>query len=157
MNWLFIDMNSYFASVEQHHRPELRDRPIAVVPVESDYTSVIASSYQAKRHGVKTGTKVGDAKRLCPGIELVMARPKLYVQVHHALLRSVDKCAPIHKVYSIDEWSIRLVGAEQKPEIATALGRKIKRQILEDFRDRTVAAAGENRQRFEKAGRFNSA
>ena len=133
MNWLFIDMNSYFASVEQHHRPELRGRPVAVVPVESDYTSVIASSVQAKRCGVKTGTKVGDAKRLCPGIELVLARPKLYVQVHHALLRSVDKCAPIHKVYSIDEWSIRLTGAEQKVEVASELGRKIKRQVLQDF------------------------
>jgi DNA polymerase-4 len=96
MKWLFIDMNSYFASVEQHFRPELRWRAVAVVPVESDFTSVIASSYEAKRCGVKTGTRVGDAKRMCPGIELVRARPKIYVQVHHAILRSVDKCAPVH-------------------------------------------------------------
>ena len=133
MKWLFIDMNSYFASVEQHFRPELRGRAVAVVPVESDFTSVIASSYEAKRCGVKTGTRVGDAKRLCPGIELVRARPKLYVQVYHAILRSVDKCAPVHKVYSIDEWAIRLVGEEHRPEVARELGRKIKGQLLRDF------------------------
>src|SRR5271154_2905282 len=103
MNWLFIDMNSYFASVEQHLRPELRGRAVAVIPVESEHTCVIAASYDAKIHGVKTGTRVSDARRLCPGITIVKARPDIYVQVHHAILRSVDKCAPIHKVYSIDE------------------------------------------------------
>jgi DNA polymerase IV len=132
MNWLFIDMNSYFASVEQQLEPKLRGRPVAVVPVESDYTSVIAASYEAKRHGVKTGTRVGDAKRLCPGIVLVQARPKIYVETHHAILRSVDKCAPVHKVYSIDEWAIRLVGEERKPAVAIELGKQIKRQLLAD-------------------------
>jgi DNA polymerase-4 len=133
MNWLFIDMNAYFASVEQHLRPELRGRPVGVIPVESDYTSIIAASYDAKRLGIKTGTRAIDAKNLCPGIVLIKARPDIYVQVHHAILRSVDTCAPVHKVYSIDEWAIRLIGDEQIPERALALGRKIKRRLLEDF------------------------
>jgi DNA polymerase IV len=133
MNWLFIDMNAYFASVEQHLRPELRGRPIGVIPVESEHTCVIAASYDAKRYGVKTGTRVGDARRLCPGIQLIKARPHIYVQIHHAILRTVDKCAPIHKVYSIDEWAIRLLGKEQQPQNAIALGRQIKRELLADF------------------------
>jgi DNA polymerase-4 len=94
---------------------------------------VIAANYDAKRCGVKTGTRVGDARRLCPGIILVKARPHIYVQIHHAILRSVDKCAPIHKVYSIDEWAIRLVGKDQQPQNAIALGRQIKRELLADF------------------------
>jgi len=133
MNWMLTDMNSYFASVEQHFRPELRNRAIGVVPVESEHTCVIAASYNAKREGVKVGTRVGDARRLCPGIVLVQARPKLYVQVHHAILRSVDKCAPIHKVYSIDEWAIQLIGGQRDTECAVALARQMKRQILDDF------------------------
>ena len=133
MNWLFIDMNSYFASVEQHLRPEFRGRSVAVIPVESENTCVIAASHEAKRFGVKTGTRVSDARQMCPGIVLVKARPDLYVKVHHAILRSVDKCAPVHKVYSIDEWAIRLQGREQKPEVAVALGTQIKRQLLQDF------------------------
>src|SRR5271154_5913019 len=90
MNWLFIDMNSYFASVEQHLRPDLRGRKVAVIPVESENTCVIAASYDAKRCGVKTGTRVRDAKRLCPEIALVKARPDVYVKTHHAILRSID-------------------------------------------------------------------
>ena len=52
---MYVDFNSYFASVEQQLRPELRGKPIAVVPVEADTTSAIAASYEAKAFGVKTG------------------------------------------------------------------------------------------------------
>jgi len=133
LNWMLIDMNSYFASVEQHLRPELRGRMIGVIPVESENTCVIAASHNAKRCGVKTGTRVRDARQLCPEIVLVKARPDLYVKMHHAILRSVDQCLPIHKVYSIDEWAIRLLGDEQKREKAITLGYRIKQQLLKDF------------------------
>lgn len=133
MNWLMTDMNSYFASVEQHLRPELRGRPVGVIPVQTDSTCVIAASYDAKRCGVKTGTGVRDARRLCPGIILVKARPQIYVQMHHRILQSVDKCAEVHRVYSIDEWTVRLRGVEKHPEQALKIGREIKTRILEDF------------------------
>jgi DNA polymerase-4 len=45
--WLFFDLNSYFASVEQQERPELRGKPVAVVPMMTDYTMEIAASYEA--------------------------------------------------------------------------------------------------------------
>src|SRR5271154_906484 len=133
MNWMLIDMNSYFASVEQHLRPELRGRRVAVIPVESENTCVIAASYDAKRLGVKVGTRVREARRLCPEIVFIQARPNLYVQIHHAILRSIDQCLPVHKVYSIDEWTIRLLGDEQKRERATTLAHRIKQQLLKDF------------------------
>ena len=71
LNWLFVDLNSYFASCEQEARPELRGRPVGVVPMMADTTCCIAASYEAKAFGVRTGTIVADAKRLCPGIVLV--------------------------------------------------------------------------------------
>src|SRR5580698_8488658 len=71
LNWLFVDLNSYFASCEQEARPELRGRPIGVVPMMADTTCCIAASYEAKAFGVRTGTIVADAKRLCPEIILV--------------------------------------------------------------------------------------
>ena len=132
-NWLFIDMNSFFASVEQHLRPELRGRMVGVVPVQSEGTCVIAASADAKRRGVKVGTRVREARQLCPEIVLVKARPSLYVKVHQAIGRSIDRCAPVHKVYSIDEWAIRLLGKEREPDPALDLGRRIKREILRDF------------------------
>jgi nucleotidyltransferase/DNA polymerase involved in DNA repair len=64
INWLFVDLNSYFASIEQELRPELRGQPIAIVPirVEAQTGCCIAVSYQAKAYGVKTGSSVADAK-----------------------------------------------------------------------------------------------
>ncbi|MDX2132747.1 MAG: DNA polymerase [Planctomycetota bacterium] len=126
---LYIDMNSYFASVEQHFRPELRGKPIAVVPVEADTTSCIAASYPAKAYGVRTGTKVGDAKRMCPGLILVRGRPDLYVRVHHEVLAAIDTVLPVHAVHSIDECSCRLVEAERSPGAAEAIGHRVKRAI----------------------------
>ena len=58
--WLFLDLNSYFASVEQQINPAYRGRPIAVVPLETDATSAIAASYEAKAYGIKTGTRIYD-------------------------------------------------------------------------------------------------
>ena len=60
--WTFLDMNSYFASCEQQLRPELRGRPLGIAPVAAETTSFIAASYEAKAHGIRTGTKVRDAR-----------------------------------------------------------------------------------------------
>ncbi len=72
LQWLFFDLNSYFASVEQQDRPELRNKPIAVVPSDTDATCAIAASYEAKAYGIKTGTKIYDAKKLCPDLICVL-------------------------------------------------------------------------------------
>jgi DNA polymerase IV len=133
MNWMLTDMDSYFASVEQYLRPELRGRSVGIIPVETDSTCVIAASYDAKRLGVKVGTGVREARRLCPGILLVKARPDVYVQVHRRILQSVDQCVEVHRVYSIDEWTVRLRGEERQPDKARKLARDVKRRILEDF------------------------
>ena len=77
---LFVDFNAFFASVEQQEQPQLRGRPVAVVPVLTANSCCIAASYEAKQHGVKTGTLIHEARKLCPGIELVNARPAVYVR-----------------------------------------------------------------------------
>src|SRR5438874_1461569 len=118
LNYLFVDMNAYFASVEQQARPELRGRPVAVVPVRAETTCCIAASYEAKKHGVKTGTRVSDARRLCPDLCVVEARPKLYVQTHHQIRAAIDSCLPVTTVASIDEMYCQLTGRERQPEAA---------------------------------------
>lgn len=133
LSWLFADMNSFFASLEQHFRPELRGRPVGVIPVESESTCVIAASQEAKIHGVKTGTSVREARSLCPGIRLVKARPIEYVRMHHAIARSIERCAPIHKAYSIDEWAICLGRGERAPGPATDLGCRIMSRLREEY------------------------
>jgi DNA polymerase-4 len=133
INWLFLDMDGFFAAVEQHLRPELRGHPVGVIPVETTNTCVIAANVAAKQHGVRTGTRVLDARRLCPGIALVKARPDTYVAIHHEVAKSIDRWLPIHKAYSVDEWAVRLLGPEREPARAEELGRAIKAQIYHDF------------------------
>jgi DNA polymerase-4 len=129
LEWLFLDLNSYFASVEQELRPELRDRPVAVVPMLADTTCCIAASYEAKRFGVRTGTQVGEAKRLCPGLILVEARHELYVDYHHRVVEAVESCLPVTSVMSIDEMACRLMGREQPLLAALQLAREVKASV----------------------------
>lgn len=126
---LIVDFNSYFASVEQQVRPELRGRPVAVVPMLAETTCAIAASYEAKKFGVKTGTLVRDARRMCRGIQFVEARHEVYIEHHHALIKAVDSCVPVESVMSIDEMLCPLNGKYQQREVAVELARKIKQAI----------------------------
>ena len=131
LNWLFVDLNSYFASVEQQVRPDLRGRPVGIVPMMADTTCCIAASYEAKACGVKTGTIVADAKRMCPEIVLVEARHEIYVDFHHRIVEAVESCLPVTAVLSIDEMACRLMGRERPLLAAMELGRQVKKRILE--------------------------
>jgi DNA polymerase-4 len=131
VNWLFVDLNSYFASVEQEVRPELRGRPVAVVPMMADTTVCIAASYEAKAYGVKTGTMVADAKRMCPGLVLLEGRHQLYTEYHHRIVEAVESCVPVTAVLSVDEMACRLIGRERPLLAALELGRQVKARIRE--------------------------
>ncbi|MHB1935078.1 MAG: Y-family DNA polymerase [Acidobacteriaceae bacterium] len=131
VRWLFLDLNSYFASVEQEKEPDLRNRPVAVVPLMADTTCCIAASYEAKAFGVRTGTQVGEAKRMCPGLVLVEARHELYVDYHRRVVEAVESCVPVSSVRSIDEMACELIGREQPLLAAMDLARRIKTAIRE--------------------------
>ena len=132
LKWLFLDLNSYFASVEQQERPYLRGRPTAVVPMETDSTCAIAASYEAKAYGVKTGTKIYEAKRLCPHLQCVLARHDIYVKYHHKIISAIAKHLPINKIWSIDELSSRLPPGRRSENAARDIAIRTKQQIWED-------------------------
>jgi len=126
---LFVDFNSYFASVEQHEDETLRGRPVGVVPVAAETTSLIAASYEAKAFGVGTGTLVRDARRLCPGIQIRVARPERYVYWHHRLIEAIDRAIPIARVGSIDEVACELVGRQRQRAVAEAIAAQVKHEV----------------------------
>ncbi|TAG02778.1 MAG: DNA polymerase [Betaproteobacteria bacterium] len=126
---LYVDFNSYFASVEQQLRPELRGKPVAVVPMIADTTCAIAASIEAKRFGVKTLTNVADARRLCPEIIFVESRPTVYVEFHQRAKVIVESCAPIASVNSIDEMWIALTGRDQPRAAAEKMALEIKYRL----------------------------
>lgn len=130
LRFLFIDFNAYFASVEQHDEPALRGRPVIVTPLKSEHSGAIAASYEAKAIGIKRGTTVIEARRLCPDIAIRPARHDRYVAVHHQLMREIERHLPIERICSIDECACRLNPDEaDDPEKGKTLARAIKRGI----------------------------
>jgi DNA polymerase-4 len=126
---LIIDYNGFFASCEQQERPELRGRPVAVVPLMAETTCVIACSYDAKARGIKVGTPVAEARLLCPGITIVESRPEIYIRYHQKLIESVETCLPVTEAWSIDEVWCTLPPDWQNRTAALAAARKIKTAI----------------------------
>ncbi len=139
---LFLDMDSYFASVEQHFRPELRGRAIAVAPLQSEYTSCIAASYEAKAFGIKTGTKVAEARQLCPGIVIVAARPPLYVELHHQIIECIESFLHVDHVLSIDEMVCWLPLNCRDEAYLTKLNSQIKTSLARTFSDAIRCSIG---------------
>ena len=129
VQWLFLDMNAFYASVEQQEHPELRGRPVAVVPMLADTTCCIAASYEAKAYGVKTGTPVAEARCLCPTIQLVEAKHGPYREYHRAIVEVVETCLPDPQVLSVDEMVCRLWANEKNLADALRLGEYVKAQI----------------------------
>ncbi|MBL8510749.1 MAG: DNA polymerase [Betaproteobacteria bacterium] len=126
---LLVDFNSYFASCEQQMRPELRGKPVGVVPMLADTTCLIAASYEAKKYGVKTLTNVAEAKKRIPDIELIVARHEIYIDIHHRAVKAVDEIAPVRKVLSIDEMVCDLPAGYKSIERAIELSQRIKQHL----------------------------
>ncbi len=128
---MFIDFNSFFASCEQADRPELRGKPVVVVPLLAETTCCIAASREAKPFGIKTGTPVHEARRLCPGLEVIEARPEPYIRYQKALNKVIEDCGVEPHEESIDEVHCPLWGEWHREEPARELARQIKSNLAE--------------------------
>jgi hypothetical protein len=95
VQWLFLDLNAFFASCEQQEAPALRGKPVIVVQTPTDSAVAIAASYAAKAFGIKTGTIVREARRLCPAVIPVQANPSVPIAcLLHAGLFLDDRIFP---------------------------------------------------------------
>ena len=129
---LYLDFDSFFASVEQQVHPQLRGRPIGVVPfANAEHTCVIACSREAKAYGVKNVMDIYEARELCPEIVFVPQSPDLYRRAHNALLSEISAVIPIDAVKSIDELTCRLAPSQR--DDPRALGLKIKKRIADNI------------------------
>jgi len=139
---LFIDMNAFFASAEQHLHPPYRGRPLVVAPLNTDATSCIAVSYEARKFGIRTGTLVAEARRLCPGLIVVSSRTEHYVRLHHQIIEAVERVIPVTQVLSIDEMACRLWSEDRPPEAALALAKEVKASIRDQVGPTLKCSAG---------------
>jgi DNA polymerase IV len=142
VQWLFLDLNAFFASCEQQENPALRGRPVIVVQTPAESAVAIAASYAAKAFGIKTGTLVREARRLCPDVVPVQADHRLYTEYHERIMKAVDTCLPVEKVRSIDEMACRLMGTERQVPVARALALKVKDALREEVGECLTCSIG---------------
>ena len=142
LNWLYFDLNSYFATIEQQVNPSLRGKPVVVVPLLSDSTCAIAASYEAKLKGIKTGTKIYEAKKLCPNLICIKGRHKLYVEYHKRIFAKINKLLFVDVVCSIDEGAGKLTGKYQQEQEAIRLSQNIKLAIKQNVGDYITCSIG---------------
>ncbi|MCR4301643.1 MAG: DNA polymerase IV [Sulfuricaulis sp.] len=123
---LHIDMNAFFASVEQRDFPELRGKPVGVTNGEVG-TTLITCSYEARAFGVKTGMRIYEARRRCPGLIQRPARPKVYAAVSTRIMHALVDISPDVEVFSVDEAFIDVTHCQRlhgSPEHIAQLARQ---------------------------------
>jgi len=142
LEYLFLDLNSYFASVEQQENPALIGKPVAIVPAMTDATCAIAASYEAKAYGIRTGTKIYEAKKLCPDLVCILARHDVYVKYHHRIFNELERHIHITKICSVDEAACLLMRQDRDPTAAIELAQTIKQALRENIGDAIKCSIG---------------
>jgi DNA polymerase IV len=99
---ILVDMNAFFAAVEQRDHPEYRGRALAITNGQQG-TCIITASYEARAFGIKTGMRLNEARRLCPDLIQVSADPKRYVAASQAIMQALGQLTPDIEIFSIDE------------------------------------------------------
>lgn len=144
---LFLDMNSFFASVEQQVQPSLRGKPVGVAPYTGGSGCIIAASREAKAMGVKIG-RVGEMKRLCPQMKIVESRPALYMIYHKEIKKVIESFTPCYHPLSIDEFVLFLTPRERNYSASTLLAKKIKEKMRKEVGDFLTCSIGIGPSRF---------
>lgn len=129
---LHIDFDSFFASCEQHFNPNLRNKPIGVT-AENGRTCIIAASREAKKFGVKTGTRSWEAEKLCPEIILVKAEFDRYLEITKKFIEIASSFSPLVEVFSLDEVFIDATPVMHLHPSLYSLVSSFKKRIAEEI------------------------
>lgn len=127
---VFIDMDAFFASIEQLDHPELRNKPIGITNGKIG-TCFITCSYEARKYGIKTGMRVKQAQQLCPDVIQVPARPYRYAQVSTDIMSSLQMVTPDVEVFSVDEAFLDVTKCQKIYDSPIEAGRLAKQIVYE--------------------------
>jgi DNA polymerase-4 len=123
---LHADLDAFFASVEQRDDPRLRGRPVIV-----GGGVVLAASYEAKAHGVRTAMGGAQARRLCPHVIVVRPRMSVYAEASKAVFRVFEDTTPLVEGLSIDEAFLDVRGLERISGTPTEIAVRLRSDVLE--------------------------
>lgn len=129
---MHVDINSCFATVEQQANPLLRGKPIVVAAYVENHGCILAASGEAKKLGIQTGMRVGDAKNIYRNLVVLAPDPAKYRFVNHKLRVILESYTPYVSVESIDEMVLQIVDGRRKmSDIAGEIKQRIRAEIGE--------------------------
>jgi len=125
-----VDMNAFFASVEQLDHPQWRARPLAITNGKIG-TCIITSSYEARAFGVKTGMHISKARRLCPELIHAVSRPQRYAEVSTNVMQRLSEFTPEIEIFSVDEAFLDLSQEQSLYGGIQAIAEQIKNRVYQ--------------------------
>lgn len=127
---ILVDMNAFFAAVEQYDHPEWRGRPLAVTNGEQG-TCIITCSYEARAFGIYTGMRLKEAKKRCPHLIQVAARPHRYAKISEKIMTALIDFTPDIEIFSIDEAFLDVTRCQALLGTPEKIGQMVKQKVTE--------------------------
>ncbi|MCX6715317.1 MAG: DNA polymerase IV [Candidatus Uhrbacteria bacterium] len=139
---LHIDMNSYFASVEQQANPFLRGKPIGITGKRSERSIVATASIEAKKLGVKTAMSTWEAKKICPSLILITGDPEKYSEITHRFNKLFFEFTPLVQEFSVDESFLDITDQAKDWFGAVCLAQRLRERLKEECGEWITASIG---------------
>ncbi len=127
---MLVDMNAFFASIEQGDNPEWRGRPVAITNGLQG-TCIITCSYEARAHGIRTGMRLKQALQLCPGLIRCPAHPERYAAISTAIMRALQDITPDIEIFSVDEAFLDVTRCQRLLGTPADIARLAKRKVFD--------------------------
>jgi DNA polymerase-4 len=125
-----VDMNAFFASIEQRDHAEWRGRPVAITNGLQG-SCIITCSYEARSYGIKTGMRLKQARQLCPELIQCPARPERYATTSAAIMDALQDITPDIEIFSVDEAFLDVTHCQRLLGTPPQIARLAKQKIFE--------------------------
>jgi DNA polymerase-4 len=125
-----VDMNAFFASIEQRDRPEWRGRPVAITNGKQG-TCIITCSYEARAYGIKTGMRLKQARQLCPELIQCPAHPERYAATSVAIMEALQDITPDIEIFSVDEAFLDITRCQRLLGTPLQVAQLTKQKVLD--------------------------
>ena len=137
---LHVDMDAFYASVEERDNPELIGKPVVVGGTAEGRGVVMAANYEVRKYGVHSAMPAATARRLCPQAIFLPCRMDHYAQISREIQEILHRYSPLVEPLSLDEAFLDVTGCEGLFGPAAEIGRRIKADIRRQVR--LVASVG---------------
>jgi len=142
---LHVDMDAFFAAVEQRDNPNFRDKPVAVGGRPESRGVVAAASYEARRYGIRSAMPSAEAQQRCPQLIIVTPDHTKYRRISGQVMALLAEYTPLIEQVSIDEAFLDVSGSLRLYGSATHIGQQIRQRISQDLQLTASVGIGPNK------------